>query len=812
VIVSVVAVREASAKNPAMTFEYVSDAGTFNGNQYMYVEGFMTGTIDRGGGVTGNYKIPIVMYYPKSVAGNNVGIVELTNSGFFIFTRDKTGNLVACGRGDEFTDCPSNDFRVFEKWVTNWVPLSTEGYLWRNGYTYLAVQWNKAVTDQMGPNPPDGLVRRRSVYGTIEKSTDAFEIMRDGARWLRKPTTLTANGAPPVHAMSKLLSFGWSNGTAVQRKYLLDGGNKETGGSLIYDGFFLYAIGAPCWIFDDMAPVFGNFMGCPGNPPSAGAKILSIDTTTDMELFSGVAARDPNFGTAQADPNFVRWELAGVEHIAPLILDEGYKGAAHENPVNVFPIQRGAWANLTAWVVNGTPPAPTALMQGSPDAMFNLVPVKNADGNELGGIQLPHLAAPTGVYDGVDYTLVMTAFLNSLGGRYDRWSDDVLMQKYPTPQAWKDKYNAQAEALFQAKYIVQEDRDMYVAATPDIPDAPPPKKFSDDSGCSVAGGGGVASPFLLGMIVAGGLLRRRRSRTKTALAMLAGLVAVGQFGCSGDSSSKCVGHACPNSPINLPEGGEVRLELVYQANRAPEVRTYAWFASDQDPETRPWSRDPKNWNIQDGTDLCMDLRTGIFFPSGVPHSRTEIDAGASVRYINTTDSNDVIQLNKQMNTRDLVFDMHHDILYMNEPVPSLIVPGADYDFEIDGGSGIPAQTVADALHMPQDTKLTFPVISDHITFPRNQDFRFFWDTTSENQFDYAFVSFTDLYGPVGYCIGPQSGYMTIPFSFIQMMPQSGNILHGLINHNAVKRDSDGRKFDFLGVNCRQIVYQVDPGI
>src|SRR5262245_56683207 len=54
----------------------------------------------------------------------------------------------------------------------------------------------------------------------------------------------------------------------------------------------------------------------------------------------------------------------------------------------------------------------------------------------------------------------------------------------------------------------------------------------------------------------------------------------------------CMGHTCMTAPIYLPEGGEVRLELVYQADGPAEVRSHAFLISAQVPDLRPFTRPP----------------------------------------------------------------------------------------------------------------------------------------------------------------------------------------------------------------------------
>jgi hypothetical protein len=805
---------EASAANPTVTVEYQADAGTFNGLQYVFIEGTMSGTVTRADNTTGTYKVPLVMFYPRS-GGNSVGIVELTNSGFHLFERSDTGELLACGRGDEFEECQNHNYRVFEKLLTNFAIIAGESYLWRQGYAYMGLQWNKMVTDQMGDNPPDGLVRRRNAYGTIERSSDTIEITLDGARWMRNPSAFTG-GAPAVAAQGHIIGYGYSNGAFVYKTILNANGNKEANGSLIYDGVFAYATGAICWEFLDDAPWFGTFQICPGPPVTDGAKVLSVDTQTDIEVLGGAFARDFALGTDDAEPNFARWEVAGISHVAARMLDQTYKGTDRQNTADPFPVQRAAFYHLTRWIKQDIAPPATVHINGSVDDEGNWTTELDADGNAIGGLRLPHIQVPTGTYGGVDFDMLPTYWLNALGGTYVRFSDAELASRYPTAQAYRDAYNAAAADALAKGYIIQEDYERFTRAPADIPEPPdeeePPPPMGDAGCCDSGTRNSAPGAILLSTFVMLVGLRRRRPTASTAAKTTALLVllVVGLVGCGDDGTTPgvCVGHTCPDPTIDMPEGGEVRLELVYWENRAPELRMHAWFAGSQNPQTRPWPRHPRDWGIQDGPDLCTDLRTGIYFPSGIPTARTYLDAGDNVAFVGS--GNDVV-LDKKTNTRDLVFDVPHDIVYMGDPNPAVVTPGTTYDFRIAGGPGLPAQTVTDAIHLPDDTTVTFPDMSNHLVFPRNKDFRFFWDTKSTDPYDFAFIAFADLYGAVGFCIGPQSGYMTIPQAFIKAMPQSGVIQHGLVNHKAIER-ADGRKFDFLGINCRQTTYVLDNGL
>ena len=64
-----------------------------------------------------------------------------------------------------------------------------KGELLSHGYMYMSIQWNKVVTDLFGAKVPnDGLAHNRLCFGTIERGSDAWEIMRDAGRFLKNPT------------------------------------------------------------------------------------------------------------------------------------------------------------------------------------------------------------------------------------------------------------------------------------------------------------------------------------------------------------------------------------------------------------------------------------------------------------------------------------------------------------------------------------------------------------------------------------------------------------------------------------------------
>ncbi len=297
------------------------------------------------------------------------------------------------------------------------------------------------------------------------------------------------------------------------------------------------------------------------------------------------------------------------------------------------------------------------------------------------------------------------------------------------------------------------------------------------------------------------------SRRKVVFLAAAGLL--GLAACYGDEEAPpdVCAHACANAPINLPEGGEVRLELVAIDDGPVEVRTHAWFATDQSPEARRWPRPPADWSIQDGPTLCGDLRDGQTFPAGSPDARSYVDVGDSVTFSSEGRS---IRLDKAMNVQDWAADTYHDILYVADVPAPEVVPGAEYEVSVAGSDQYPARTFDLPVRVPEDYDVTFPDMTNQVPLSLNEDLVFQWSSSSDDPYDFAFVLVADFIGPIYFCIGPQTGHMTIPKEVVASLPPSGQLLHGVQNHRV--EVVDDRRVDLIGVNCVNGDYFIDPSL
>ena len=464
---------DVSDAHPRVHIEYQTRVNGNNGFDYVFAEGTMSGTVGDGG----SYTVPVQIYYPTE-NGNGTAILELTNSVLLLFHLASRGDKV----GDRRSDADNVD--ELEKMQVNFGLAGAREYLLRNGFTHMAIQYSKMVTDFMGEAPPEGRDRRRLCYGRIEKASDGYEIVRDAARWLRSTGTLTGD-APPVRSHDHVIAYGLSGSGYFLRNYLIRG---ENAGQEI-DGFFVHAAGSMNRdLIDNTAdcpedsmclgsPLFSHWFLSEGAPPTNGAKVLAVDAQSDLEFNAGALARQDD-GTAGSD--YVRWEVAGAPHVPVFALDMTGLGAVYQNTMDWSPIWRSGFYHLDRWMKEGAPPPSGPFIEGQMVAAENgpaWKPELDGDGNALGGIRLPEIEAPLGVYTGFDFSWLEPAVAEkypyaivfAYGGRFDPFSDEELAKRYPTKAAYRDAFAAAARTAFEAGYILEEDLRRYADRPLELP-------------------------------------------------------------------------------------------------------------------------------------------------------------------------------------------------------------------------------------------------------------------------------------------------------------------------------------------------------
>jgi Alpha/beta hydrolase domain len=231
------------------------------GTRYRYVEGSLNGTTARDDGSTGSYSVGFVLYYPtESGQVNGAGVVDYPNSVYYPVIHPLCGGApggIPSVQREEFT--------------FQFTLATTEDYLFKEGYTHMSIQWNKVVTDLFGAKVPnDGLAHNRLCFGTIERGSDAWEIMRDAGRFLKSPTlTGLPAGANQPMAVGAVIGAGYSQTGALANEFMIRGENNNGGGPRPFDAFLVQFMGAVCWQRTDSGPFYGGGVACPRVPTDA---------------------------------------------------------------------------------------------------------------------------------------------------------------------------------------------------------------------------------------------------------------------------------------------------------------------------------------------------------------------------------------------------------------------------------------------------------------------------------------------------------------------------------------------------------------
>jgi hypothetical protein len=345
-------------------------------------------------------------------------------------------------------------------------------YLRREGFTYLAVQWARMVTYELGAD-----------YGVIEDGRDGYEIVKDAARFLRQPSPL--EGAVPFRpaAVGRVIGFGQSQTARLLREIVRSGQNREKGGALIFDGILAGVDAGNCWILDNdetprpapgpTNPTFSKSVPC-GDPLPEDGKFISIQAQSDIGAGTDRGALK-GYLTRHQTPSYRQYELAGVAHIPADTIDMRLSGATRQNPMSFRPVYKAMLRNLIEWIVSGTAPPDSRYIEGKADNEGTFHFATDADANVTGGLRLPHMptvlpngeraGAPLGVYGGLDPDHLQPFDLFAwLGGTFEPFSTQELAVRYPSPETYVQLVSNAAAALLADRFILQEDYDAYLQA------------------------------------------------------------------------------------------------------------------------------------------------------------------------------------------------------------------------------------------------------------------------------------------------------------------------------------------------------------
>jgi hypothetical protein len=418
---------------------------------YTYAEITIEGSVARADGSVGQYSVPAVLIYPRHGA-NKVGVVDWLNSAFYHFFP------------------PTTEFGTFQ-----FTLLATGPYLFENGYTYVSIQWNKAVTEIFGPAVPPGQSHNHLVYGSIDRSADAWEILLDAARLLKDPSAYPGPGGPK--RVKTVLSSGYSQGGALQLELLAE----RLDPTRVYDGHLVQMIGLTCWKREDVAPHFGFFGDCDALPTNGShAPVIVLASETDMVAFHPTVlgfGKSAFFIRNPTNPRWRQYEMAAVPHLPKPILSVDLP---NQNTADPRPLFRAAFKNLARWTHGPHPVKPPAsrYFDGTVDATGAFIPKTDVDGHFAGGVRLPHVestmhghvaGAPAGRHTPLN-PLGQNPFhpFQFISGTFTCFSEEEILGRYGTHQQYVKRVQRAADSLAAKRYITLKDKWALIVAAKDV--------------------------------------------------------------------------------------------------------------------------------------------------------------------------------------------------------------------------------------------------------------------------------------------------------------------------------------------------------
>lgn len=328
----------------------------------------------------------------------------------------------------------------------------------------------------------------------------------------------------------------------------------------------------------------------------------------------------------------------------------------------------------------------------------------------------------------------------------------------------------------------------------------------------------------------------------------------------GGTPDACVGGhggGCFDSPFQLAEGGEFRLErFKYNPDNDDDLAAHGFFFSGQTPDFRPLAG-PEielRQEILDKKYTCHDMRQGNFFDNGKsPEAQTVVDTReyydvGGARLINADDENDVIELVSSVGSTDvdavtdLSASLQHEILFKGSPDTNVglfsrylpeIDGSAEYgSLDLKYGQSAAGDELADEngngtpqIYMPAGFTMTSPAEEDfyaNLQFVRGQDTVLTYTINNPepvgeplDQGGYPtiipFIGFVDDNGKVNaYCFKNFAGELDdgefiVPYEVYDIIPEApttGYIIFGRFTHCAweVGREPITR-LDLVGVEC-----------
>ncbi len=369
---------------------------------------------------------------------------------------------------------------------------SGNGFLQDHGFSVAEVSWELGQGADL-PSFTDADGKKRFAEGV------GFAIFRDATAFLAR----SKDAANPLRGRVKhLIGTGKSQSGRFLKTFLAQGFNMVDGRPL-FEGMHVFVSAAgqlpimttgtgpesssnaiPTW---DTRDLRGNV-----EDPTAIAdlvarvqqrgekvpKMLFVNSSTDYYAIRSSLGRTGSSGTVEKPlPPQVRvYDVAGAAHaIVAKAPDEC------QNPpgrLDWTPVSRALLLRLNNWVVSGKAPPPTRLMPLGPAPDYAMpapgfmpsavaqVPLRDADGNDVGGVRLPDIAAPLGTHVALNRPLKRACMLVGAWSPFAATKAQreaaqdgrpSLAERYGSRDAYVDRVRSAARRLMDEGFLLPED-------------------------------------------------------------------------------------------------------------------------------------------------------------------------------------------------------------------------------------------------------------------------------------------------------------------------------------------------------------------
>lgn len=493
-----------------------SPYGEFKAGKFVLVEGELKGELATTEPIPGldkaaknargriEYVAPFVVIMPAQDAkGNGALLIDVPNRG-----RPISHFLYNSGR-------------------ENFLPLELDprsGFLQHQGFTVATVQWELGQGIKL-PTFVDEAGVTRFVEGVgLAAIRDFADLLRsfpsasnasNSTGGVSTTDALSASAlAPMAGRIDRVLAVGYSQ-TARLLKTLLVQGFNHVGSRRVFDGLHLHASasGLADILVTGKGPASSTFftprfthpehrgvteeplsyrdivktlelkdsasLGASRTKPGLKGPLLVVtNATTDYYNIRASLARTGASGLKDlAVPGNVRiYDIAGASH------GRAVEKTCEQLPgrLDFFPVLRASLLHLDHWVATGKVPPPSRLMPLEPQpsevtllqAPLHLpgaivqVPLRDADGNSLGGVRLPDLVAPLGTHGAQNLPLSDRAC--NLNAAYIPFAPDPtvrlvsdarpsLAERYSSPADYEKRVWAAGQVLIREGFLLEED-------------------------------------------------------------------------------------------------------------------------------------------------------------------------------------------------------------------------------------------------------------------------------------------------------------------------------------------------------------------